>query len=85
MAFTQVLTCVNISHLNSSPLPPSFIPSPITDFWSNFNRYHFSSTNMCKHFLYRILHPTPLIGSSSPPHRQDLFCPPVLWFCRRKR
>jgi hypothetical protein len=35
---------------------------------------------MCVHCLHLIHPPTP----SPPPLRQNLFCPPVLWFCWRK-
>jgi hypothetical protein len=75
--------------LNSPPPLFSFIPF-FPHSWNSVNRYLFSiyihvytvfaaySTPVL--FLHL---PPPPIGIS--PHRQDLFCPPVLWFCKSKK
>jgi hypothetical protein len=51
----------------------------------------FAFTYMFTHFLYRI-HPPTLFSPTPWYHRvvdtlppQDLFCPPVVWFCRIKK
>jgi hypothetical protein len=44
---------------------------------------------MYTHFLLTLLLPLPSYPSQwcQPPSnpRQELFCPPVIWFCRRKK
>jgi hypothetical protein len=78
----------NISYLNSPPPPLSFIPHSHS--WNSFNRYHFS---IYIH-VYTVFVPYSPSHTLSPPpphshwyqhHRQDLFCPPVLQFCKRKK
>jgi hypothetical protein len=80
-----------ISHINSPLWPFSFIPSS-PDSCSSFNRYYFCIYSHVYTFfaLYShsyLLFPntsTPSTGVSPPP-LADLFHPPVLWFCWRKR
>jgi hypothetical protein len=78
----------NISYLKS-PLHPSPLLFPsipgIVSTGINFFLFTYSYTQ----YLYHIQLPThflhllpPPIGTNPP--RQDLFCPPVLWFCKRK-
>jgi hypothetical protein len=59
-------------------------------FWNSFNRYHFSIYihMYTVYMLYSPSHtlfppPLSLNGYQSP--RQDLFCPPVLWFALKKK
>jgi hypothetical protein len=82
---TKVLIIYQIYHtwihpLHRSPLFPCSRNS--------FNRYHFSFyIHVYTVFALYLpsytlsLPPPPPIGTNS---RQDLFCPPVLWFCKRK-
>jgi hypothetical protein len=73
-----------------------FIPSTVLfyhlspHFWNSFNKYLFSIyiyvyTIFVPYSFSYILSlppPSPLTGMDTP--RQDLFFPPVLWFCKRK-
>jgi hypothetical protein len=64
--------------------PPPLIPGRISSGIS------FVFTYMCARFLYYIHFPTPFTATSSshwyqPYPGQDLFCPPVLLFSKRKR
>jgi hypothetical protein len=77
----------NISHLNSL-LHILLYPPPTREIVSqgSFFILHSCVHNVCTIFTF--LHPFP---TSFPPHcikplpRQDLFCPPVLWFCQREK
>jgi hypothetical protein len=94
VAFTKVLIMYQI-YLDSPPPWLSFIPPP--DSWNCFNRYHFCVyIHLHTLFLHHVhppipfpttsplsLVPTPI--SCTPLPQQDLFFPPVLQFCRRKK
>jgi hypothetical protein len=70
---------LNISYLNLRPPPFSFM-SPSPNPGMVLAGIIFPLTYMCTQYLYYTHSPTPF------PHllRQDLFCTPVLWFCKRK-
>jgi hypothetical protein len=90
VALTQVLMMYQIYHTwihlhNHSPSSSS------PDSWSTFSRYHFRIylhlyTFYCT--IFTLLPPFPqhllLPTGVSPTTEQDLFHPPVLWFCKRK-
>jgi hypothetical protein len=89
VAFIKVLIS-NISYLNLPPPSLSFIP-PYPHSWNSFKRSHFSIYihvhSIC--ILFTLLHPfptsSPLPLLSIPPPILDLFCPPALWFSKRKK
>jgi hypothetical protein len=79
----------NISYLNLAPPPLSFI-SLLTNSWDSFNRYHFSFYI----HVYTVFEPNSPSHALSPPPppshcygplRQDLFCLPVLRFCKTNK
>jgi hypothetical protein len=72
--------------LNSPP--PSFFISPLPHSWTASADTIFPFTYICTQYLHHI-HPPPFpnllhhpTGTNSP--RQDMFQPPVDWFCVRK-
>jgi hypothetical protein len=78
----------NVLYLNSHP-PHHSLSSPFPHTWKSLNRHHFSIYI----FMYIIFAPysTFQVLSPHPPYshcyqlpRQDLFCPLVLQFCKRK-
>jgi hypothetical protein len=86
VAFTKVLTIYQICH---TWIHPSIILLYAPPFKEEFQWVSF--TYMCAQYLHHIHPPTPFshllpLPLIPPPHtRQDLFCPPVLWFCKRKK
>jgi hypothetical protein len=68
-------------HLSPSPPIPGTVPKSIV----------FAFTNICTHYLHCIHFPTPFsyfsppTGANPPSARQNMFLPPVLQFCRRKK
>jgi hypothetical protein len=57
--------------------------------WNSFSEYLFFYLHTCVHricTIFTLLHPfsisSPHTGTNHP--RQDLFCPPVLQFCKRQ-
>jgi hypothetical protein len=90
--FTQVLTMYQIFHVlihnlyHSLTSPHSLIPGTVSV------GIIFAFTYMCTHFLYQIYPPThfprhvslPLISPLPSIPQQDLLCPPVFLFCRKK-
>jgi hypothetical protein len=78
----------NISNLNSAPPSFSFILLPHS--WNSFNRYHFS---ICIHvyMVFALCSSSYTLPHILPPPtgtnllRQDLFYPPVLWFCKTNK
>jgi hypothetical protein len=84
--------------LSLPPSPLSFIPFSFHS-WNSFNRHHFCICIHVYTFFalysppifYTVfsLSPPPspfsLVPPLSTPPPQDLFCPPVLRFCRRKK
>jgi hypothetical protein len=89
VAFTKVLTIYQVYHTWIHPLHHSLLSlSPHS--WNSFRRFHFSIYMD----VYTIFPPYSHSHAFSPhypnshwyqPSRQDLFCPPVLWFCKRKK
>jgi hypothetical protein len=88
--YKNIYNISNISYFNSPPPSFSFFSSSL-HFWNSFSRYHFSiymhvytiftlySTYVCSFPISFLL---PLVPT--PPTQKDLFCFPVLWFCKRK-
>jgi hypothetical protein len=79
----------NIIYLNSPPPPFSFIP--LLHSWNSFNRSHFS-IYIHVHTVFAPYSPSyTLSPHPSPSHcypsspQQDLVCPPVLRFCKKKK
>jgi hypothetical protein len=78
----------NLSYLNS-PCPPFSFISLSPHSWKSFNRSYFSIYihvyTVCAlySFFYILSPPFPHSHWYQCP-RQDLFCPPVLQFCKRK-
>jgi hypothetical protein len=73
-----------IHSLHQSPL----LPSP--HYWNSFNRYHFSIYihvytvfAPCSPF-HTFLPLLPLVTGTKLPSK-NMFCPSILWFCKRKR
>jgi hypothetical protein len=94
VAFTKVLSMYQVYHTWIHPLHhcllslPTHIPGMVSI------GIMFAFTYMCTQYLHHIHPPIPLFTSSSislvpnlplPTPRQDLFYPPVLLFCRRKK
>jgi hypothetical protein len=78
--FTQTLTMYQIHHTQNHPLYRYPLPHPHS--WSGFNRYNFCI------YIHVYIFFVPYSLSYLFPHHlwgQDLFCPPVLWFCRGKK
>jgi hypothetical protein len=70
--------------LNSPPPPFSFVSLPIPGTVST--GIIFAFTYMCTQYLHHIHSPIPFpYLLLVPPHRQDLYCPPILRFCKRKK
>jgi hypothetical protein len=90
VAFTKLLTIYQIYHSWSHPIhcSPLFHPAPIPGIVSV--NVIFTCTYMCTQYQHYIHPPTPTphilptLTSTYPP-RQDLFCLPVLRFCKRKK
>jgi hypothetical protein len=93
VAFTKVLKIYQIHHTWIQPLhhSPSSSLSPLS--WNSFKSYHFYIyIQVCTVFApyspsyplsHSLLFPPVPITPLTP--RQNLFCPPVLWFCRIKQ
>jgi hypothetical protein len=86
----RFLQCKTVSYMNSPPLLFSFI-SPLLQFLESFQQVSFCIYIHVYTFFvpYSLsyplsLPPAPPTGANSPLPRQNLFCPPVLWFCRKK-
>jgi hypothetical protein len=71
-----------------TPSAFSFIPSS-SHYWKSSNKSYFSIYihvyNICTIFTFLQLFLTPSPSHRCQPPKQDLFCPPVLWFCKRKK
>jgi hypothetical protein len=84
----EILQNINTSYLNLPPLSFSFITlSPY--YWNRLNKYHFSTYI----HVYTVFVPYSSSHTFSPPSasfqwyqppQQDLLCPLVLQFCKRK-
>jgi hypothetical protein len=84
VTFTKVLTIYQIYHTWIYPFHHFPLSSPHS--WMSFNSNHFT---IYIH-VYTVFVPySPLPPSSTshwyPPCRQDVFCPPVFQFCKRKK
>jgi hypothetical protein len=87
--FLQYINCIILEFI---PPPLFFIPPP-PDSWNSYNRYHYCIF-MYVHTFFALyspsyplspptISPLPLVPTFPP--GQDLFHPPVLWFCRREK
>jgi hypothetical protein len=88
VAFTKVPTTHQVYHTWIHPLHHSpLFPSPIPAIVSTGLLFLFTYT----YTVFTLIHPytpfpyffLPLTGTNNP--RQDLSCPPVLWFCKKKK
>jgi hypothetical protein len=81
-------TVSNMSYLNPPPPLLPFIPC-IPDSWNSFNRYHLCNyihmytvfAHYSLSYLLSLPPPPPTCAKSG----KDLFCSPVLQFCRREK
>jgi hypothetical protein len=71
----------NISYLNSPPPWLPCIPSP--PFMEQFQQISFLHLRACVHIFFPITSSLPVVPTL--PLGQELFHPPVLWFCRREK
>jgi hypothetical protein len=81
VAFSEILTIYHIYHtwihlLHHSPLSLS------THAWDSFNRFHFSMY-IHMYTVFAPYSPHPPLSHWYQLSRQDQFCPPVLWFCKK--
>jgi hypothetical protein len=62
------------------------LTSPLHHSWNSFNSYHFLHlhTSVC-YTVFALYSPPPPSHWYQPHPRQNLFCPPVLLFCKRKK
>jgi hypothetical protein len=85
--YTMTLTMCQIYHTWMHP--STALLHPPSQFLEQFNRYHFlyiCGYIMCTTCILLLLSlPRPPPSSANPTNpEQNLSCPPVLWFCRRK-
>jgi hypothetical protein len=90
MASTKVLTMYQESHFLLHPFHHFFLSLPPPNPGTASTGIIFPFTYMCTQYLHHIHRPRALFYLLPPPTgtnppRQNLFCPPVLWFCKRKK
>jgi hypothetical protein len=89
-ALAKVLTMYQIYHTWIHPLHHS-LSSPLPNSQNSFNNSHFSTyIHVYLHYIHTVCILLPhfpitsaLTSANLPP--QNVFCSPILWFCRRKK